>query len=75
MKKQLERGSVVAFARLESLTVREGEVWITAEGAAEDIVLKAGQIWSGEGYCNLVIEALTESDILIQESRFRPEAA
>jgi len=65
---QLARGSVISrrFSDSLLLSVRQGRVWVTQEGRAEDFWLQAGDGMLMRPDCLVVIEADCASEIIIE---------
>jgi len=60
---ELVDGELLALARLKGreLACRAGELWITVDGHAEDIILGPGQRWVAEDNAPVVVSALKDS--------------
>lgn len=60
---ELADGELLALARIKGreLACRAGELWITVDGRAEDIILGPGQRWVAEDNAPVVVSALKDS--------------
>ena len=60
---ELVDGELLALARLKGreLACRAGELWITVDGHAVDIILGPGQRWVAEDNAPVVVSALKDS--------------
>lgn len=67
---ELADGELLALERLggRELACRSGELWITVDGRAEDIVLGAGQRWRAEDDAPVVVSALKDSLLAVTRS-------
>lgn len=60
---ELADGELLALERIKGreLACRAGELWITVDGHAEDIILGPGQRWVAEDNAPVVVSALKDS--------------
>ena len=77
---ELADGELLALDRIRGreLACRSGELWITVDGHAEDIILCPGQRWLAEDGAPVVVSALKDSLLVVtrkcgQASRGRAE--
>lgn len=66
-RRALARRELLALDRARGclLTCQSGELWITRDGSAEDLILAAGQSWRVEGNSELVVSALRPALLVI----------
>lgn len=67
---ELAGGELLALEHLDrrELACRSGELWITVDGRAEDIILGAGQRWRAEDGAPVVVSALEDSVLAVTRS-------
>lgn len=72
---ELADGELLALDRMKGkeLACRSGELWITVDGRAEDIILGAGQRWPAEVNAPLVVSALKDSLLVVTRTCTRAE--
>jgi hypothetical protein len=60
---ELADGELLALDRIKGreLACLSGELWITVDGRAEDIILGPGQRWQAEDQAPVVVSALKDS--------------
>ena len=64
---ELADGELLSLDRIRDreLACRSGELWITVDGRAEDIILGPGQQWQAEGNAPVVVSALKDSLLVV----------
>jgi hypothetical protein len=64
---ELADGELLALDRIggRELACRSGELWITVDGRAEDIILGPGQRWLAEDRAPVVVSALKDSLLVV----------
>lgn len=67
IRRELAQRELLALDRARGLllTCQSGELWITRDGSAEDLILAAGQSWRVEGDGELVVSALRPALLVI----------
>ncbi|MFZ2855054.1 MAG: DUF2917 domain-containing protein [Rhodocyclaceae bacterium] len=66
-RRELARRELLALDRARGclLTCESGELWITRDGSADDLILGAGESWRVEGNGELVVSALRPALLVI----------
>jgi hypothetical protein len=64
---ELADGELLALDRIKGreLACRSGELWITVDGLAEDIILGPGQRWQAVDRAPVVVSALRDSLLVV----------
>lgn len=70
---ELADGELLALERIKGreLACRSGELWITVDGRAEDIILGPGQRWLADEHATVVVSALKDSLLAVTRTCMR----